>query len=67
MPSYLRENEAKNLQNGDVHLVQIPDFGMGIGISQETSGALKSVMAHLLAFFNLIHLSLTYFSTGVFL
>ena len=29
MMSYLRENEAENLQNGDVHLVLIPDFGMG--------------------------------------
>ena len=27
--SYLSENEAKNLQNGDVHLAQIPDFEMG--------------------------------------
>ena len=26
--SYLSENEAKNLQNSDVHLAQIPDFGM---------------------------------------
>ena len=23
---YLSENEAKNLQNGDVHIAQIPDF-----------------------------------------
>ena len=29
MTSYLRENEAKNLQNAGVHLAQIPDFGMG--------------------------------------
>ena len=29
MKSYFRENEAENLQNGDVHLAQIPDFGMG--------------------------------------
>ena len=29
MTSYLRENEAENLQNGDVHFAQIPDFGMG--------------------------------------
>ena len=29
MTSYLREKEAENLQNGDVHLAQIPDFGMG--------------------------------------
>ena len=26
--SYLIENEAENLQNGDVHLAQIPDFEM---------------------------------------
>ena len=29
MRSYLSENEDKNLQSGDVHLVQIPDFEMG--------------------------------------
>ena len=29
MTSYLRENEAENLQNGDVHLAQILHFGMG--------------------------------------
>ena len=23
------ENEAKNLQTGDIHFAQIPDFGMG--------------------------------------
>ena len=28
MTSSSSENEAKNLQNGDVHLAQIPDFGM---------------------------------------
>ena len=28
MTSYFSENEAKDLQNGDVHLPQIPDFGM---------------------------------------
>ena len=26
--SYLSENEAKNLQNGDVRIAQIPDFEM---------------------------------------
>ena len=26
--SYLSENEAENLQNGDVHLAQIPKFEM---------------------------------------
>ena len=28
MTSYLRENEAENLQNGNVHFAQIPDFEM---------------------------------------
>ena len=28
MTSYLIENEAENLQNGDVHLAQIADFEM---------------------------------------
>ena len=29
MTSYLNESEAKNVQNGDIHLSQIADFGMG--------------------------------------
>ena len=29
MTSYLSEKEVKNLQNGDVHLAQIPGFEMG--------------------------------------
>ena len=29
MTSYLRENEAENLQNGEVHLAKIPDFELG--------------------------------------
>ena len=29
MTSYLSESEAKNLQNGNVHLAQISDFEMG--------------------------------------
>ena len=28
MTSYLSENKAKNLQNGDVYLAQVPEFGM---------------------------------------
>ena len=40
MTSYLRENEAKNLQNGDVHLAQIHDFEMGY--LEKPFGALKS-------------------------
>ena len=55
MTSYLSENEAKSLQNGDVHVAQIPDFEMGM--SREPFGALRSVMAHVFAFFTLFHLS----------
>ena len=29
MTSHLIENEAEDLQNGDVHLAEIPDFQMG--------------------------------------
>ena len=29
MTSYLIENEAENLKIGDVHLVQVPNFGIG--------------------------------------
>ena len=29
MTSYLSANKAENLQNGDIHLAQIPHFGMG--------------------------------------
>ena len=29
MTSYLSEKDAENLQNGDVHFAQIPDFEMG--------------------------------------
>ena len=54
--SYLSENEAKNLQNGDIHLAQI------VGISREPFGALRLLMAHFfLAFFKLFHLSVTFF------
>ena len=28
MTSYLSQNEARNLQNGDIHIAQIPDFEM---------------------------------------
>ena len=43
MTSYLSENEAENLQNGAIHLAQIPDFEMDYLESQ--FGALRSVMA----------------------
>ena len=47
MTSYLSENEAENLQNGDVHLAQIPDFEVEY---LEPFGALRSVMARFLHF-----------------
>ena len=60
--SYLSENKAKNLQNGNVHIAQIPDFEMEY---------LENHWAHWgrwwlvsFAFFTLFHLSLTFFSTG---
>ena len=56
--SYLSENEAENLQNGDVHLAQIPDVGMEY---LEPFGALRSVSDGLFfALFMLFHLSLTF-------
>ena len=62
MTSYLTENEAKNLQNGDVHIAQIPDFE--IGISREPFGALRSVMARFLHFSRSSSCELSFFSTG---
>ena len=44
MTSYLSENKAEILQNGDVHLAQVP-VGMG---SQEPFGGMRSVMVHFL-------------------
>ena len=63
MTSYSSENEAKNLQNSDVHLAQIPDFEMGY---LENHLALRSVMAHF--FFGIFHalsFEVNFFSTGV--
>ena len=57
------ENEAENLQDGDVHLAQARDFGMGYLKNQ--SGALKSMMVHFVEFFIPLYLSSTYFLTVV--
>ena len=46
--SYLSENEAKNLQNGDVHIAQIPDFEMEY--LENHFGGLRLVMARFLHF-----------------
>ena len=57
--SNLCENEPENLQNGDVYVAQIPDFGIGY---------LKNRRIHwgqwwliFSAFFTHFHLSLTLF------
>ena len=49
MTSDLCENEAKNFQNGNVHLAQIHDFWIG-WIPQEPFDALRSVRAQISAF-----------------
>ena len=56
--SYFSENEDKNLQNGDVHLAQIADFGMRY--LENHLGGLRSVKTFLISFFMLFHLSLTF-------
>ena len=63
MTSYLSEKKAENLQNSDVHLVQIPDFE--IEYLENHLGALRSVtVARCVAFFTLFNLSSTFFLTG---
>ena len=53
MTSYLSENEAKNLQNGDVYLAQIHDFGMGYlenHLTHEVSDGSLLCVSHALPF-----------------
>ena len=57
MTSYLIENEAENLQNGDVHLSQIPDFE----VEYLEIWRIEVGDGLLFAFFTLFHLSLTFF------
>ena len=45
MTSYLCENEAENLQNGDFHLAQIPDFE--ITLAERASNLTFSKCLHL--------------------
>ena len=64
MTSYLGKNVATNLQNGDIHLAKITDFGVGYpwdDISRAI-GALRSVISHFFVFSVHFHLSLTFFS-----
>ena len=55
MTSYLSENKAENLQNGNVHLAQIPDFEIGYLENH------LAVRARYSAFLTLFHLSSTFF------
>ena len=59
--SYLSKNEAENLQNGKVHLAQIPEFEMEY--LENHLGALRLVIACCIAFFTL-SFKLNFFSTG---
>ena len=48
---YLSKNDAENLQNGKVHLAQIPEFEMKY--LENHLGALRLVIARCIAFFTL--------------
>ena len=54
MTSYVSENEAKNLQNGDVHLAQIPDLKWDI---LRTIWRIEVSDGSFFALFTLLHLS----------
>ena len=56
--SYLSENEAKNLQNGDVHIAQIPDLKWNIS---RIIWRIEVGDGLFFAFFTLFDLSLTFF------
>ena len=59
MMSYFIENEVENLQNGDLHLAQIPDFEMEY-LMQDLFSTLRSVMACFFIF-TPFYLTLTFF------
>ena len=62
MTSHLSENEAKNLQNGDVHLAQIPDFEMGY---LENHWRIEVSDGSFFCIFHALSFELNFFSTGV--
>ena len=62
MTSYLSEKEAKNLQNGDFHLAQIPDFEMGY---LETIWSIEVIDGSFFCIFHAPSFELNGFSTGV--
>ena len=61
MTSYLSENEAKNLQNGDVHIAQIPDFEMEY---LENIGRIEVGDGSFFCIFHALSFELNFFSTG---
>ena len=62
MKSYVSENEAKNLQNGDVRLAQISDFEMDIS---RTIWRIKVSDGSFFCIFHALSFELNFFSTGV--
>ena len=62
MTSSLSENEAENLQNGDVHLAQIPDFEKDIS---RIIWHIEVSDGSFFVFFTLFRLSLTFFVTVI--
>ena len=61
MTSYLIENEAENLQNGDVHLAQIPDLEMDIS---RTIWRIEVGDGSFFCIFHALAFELNFFSTG---
>ena len=59
---YLSKNEAKILQNGDVHLAQIPDFEMGY---LESHWHIEISDDSLFCIFHALSFELNFFPTGV--
>ena len=62
MTSYLSENEAENLQNGDVDLPQIADFEMGY---LENHLAHKVSDGSFFCIFHTLSFEINFFSTRV--
>ena len=62
--SYLTENDAKNLQNGDVHIAQIPGFEMEY-LENHWAYWGRWLLVVFFSFFTLFHLSLTFFRPEV--
>ena len=60
MMSYLSENKAKNLQNGDVHLAKILDFKWDVS---RTSWSIEVSDGSFFFIFHTLSFELNFFST----